>query len=64
MKKQLLTLILLAQAFLMSAQVKIDRIDPTDWYAGMKDPSLQLMVYGQNIGAADVSTDYPDVRID
>lgn len=64
MKKQLLTLILLAQAFLMSAQVKIDRIDPTDWYAGMKDPSLQLMVYGQNIGAADVSTDYPGVRID
>ncbi|MFB9898560.1 glycoside hydrolase family 13 protein [[Hallella] seregens] len=64
MKKQLLTLILLAQAFLMSAQVKIDRIDPTDWYAGMKDPSLQLMVYGQNIGAADVSTDYPGVRLD
>ena len=64
MKKQLFTLILLAQAFLMSAQVKIDRIDPTDWYAGMKDPSLQLMVYGQNIGAADVSTDYPGVRLD
>ena len=64
MKKQLLTLILLAQAFLMSAQVKIDRIDPTDWYAGMKDPSLQLMVYGQNIGVADVSTDYPGVRLD
>ena len=32
----------------MSAAKKIviDRIEPTDWYVGMKNPSLQLMVYG------------------
>ena len=34
--------------------VQISRIDPTDWYVGMKDPSLQLMVYGQGIREAEV----------
>lgn len=47
-----------------SAAVKIDRIDPTDWYVGMKDATLQLMVYGANIREANVTTDYPGVAID
>jgi glycosidase len=47
-----------------SAQIKISRIDPTDWYVGMKDPTLQLMVYGQGIRDAEVSTDYPGAKID
>ena len=37
--------------------VEITRIDPTDWYAGMKDPSLQLMVYGPGIRDAEVAVD-------
>lgn len=48
----------------MNAAVKIDRIEPTDWYVGLKDASLQLMVYGEGIKTADVTTDYPGVRID
>ncbi|MCH3970164.1 MAG: glycoside hydrolase family 13 protein [Prevotella sp.] len=44
--------------------VNIDRIDPTDWFVGMKNPSLQLMVYGKGIRNADVSVDYPGVKID
>ncbi|MBR6493954.1 MAG: cyclomaltodextrinase N-terminal domain-containing protein, partial [Prevotella sp.] len=42
--------------------VKISRIDPTDWYVGLKDPTLQLMVYGQGIREAEVKTD--DAKID
>ena len=49
----------------MSAAVKIDKIDPTDWYVGMKNPQLQLMVYGKGIAAVkEVTTDYPGVCID
>ena len=48
----------------MNAAVKIDKIEPTDWYVGMKDASLQLMVYGEGIRTADVTTDYPGVKID
>ena len=45
--------------------IRIERIDPTDWYVGMKNPSLQLMVYGKNIRSVEqVTTDYPGVRID
>ncbi len=49
---------------LMHAQVKINRIDPTDWYVGMKNPSLQLMVYGKGIRTADVTTNYAGVHVD
>ncbi|MCI6672183.1 MAG: glycoside hydrolase family 13 protein [Prevotella sp.] len=42
----------------------IQRIDPTDWYIGMKDPTLQLMVYGKNIKQSEVSIDYPNVKVD
>lgn len=46
------------------AQVKVSRVDPTDWFVGMKDPTVQLMVYGKNIGTTRFSTDYPGVTVD
>lgn len=52
------------QVLMANAGTKIDRIEPTDWYAGMKNPVLQLMIYGEGIGSAEVTTDYPDVVID
>jgi len=53
--------VLAAQA----AKVNVDRIEPTDWYVGINAiPSVQLMVYGEGIGTAEVSTLYPDVTID
>lgn len=64
MKKAVLLIIMFLQVTMMNAQVKIDRIDPTDWYAGMADASLQLMVYGPGIKTAEVTTDYPGARID
>ena len=49
----------------MSAAVKVSRIDPTNWFVGMKNPSVQLMVYGTNIKSVkNVTTDYPGVAID
>lgn len=48
----------------MHAQVKIDHIEPANWYVGMNDPTVQLMVYGNGIRNAEVSTDYPGVAID
>lgn len=48
----------------MNAKVDITRIEPENWFAGMKNPQVQLMVYGHNIREAQVSTDYPGARID
>ena len=63
----LVTAILMANVLTMSAAKKsvINRIEPTDWYVGMKNPQVQLMVYGQGIrDVQDVTTDYPGVTID
>ena len=49
---------------MMNAAVKVDRIDPTFWYAGMKNPTVQLMLYGKNIKEAEVTTDYPGATIE
>lgn len=46
------------------AQTKVSRVDPTDWFVGMKDPTVQLMVFGKNIGTTEFSTDYPGVTVD
>ena len=63
----LVTAILMANVFTMSAAKKqvIDRIEPTDWYVGLKNPQVQLMVYGKGIrDVASVTTDYPGAVID
>ena len=68
--RRILLVTAILMATVLSAQaakntIKIERIDPTDWYVGMKNPSLQLMVYGKNIRSVEqVTTDYPGVRID
>ena len=64
MKKKLLSLVMLMSAMSLHAGVKVDRIEPTNWYVGMKDASLQLMVYGKDVRNADVEVNYPGVRID
>ena len=63
----LVTAILMANVLTMSAAKKsvINRIEPTDWYVGLKNPTVQLMVYGQGIRDVEsVTTDYPGVTID
>ncbi|MCD8282183.1 MAG: cyclomaltodextrinase N-terminal domain-containing protein, partial [Prevotella sp.] len=64
MKRTALFLGLLLTFTMMNAAVTIDRIDPADWFAGMKNPVLQLMVHGEGIREAEVTTDYPGVVVD
>lgn len=42
---------------------KIDRIEPPSWFTGMKEPSLQLMVHGKEIGSFSVTTEYQGVVV-
>ena len=64
LKNIILPSLLLGASLSMSAAQKIDRIEPTDWFVGMKNPQVQLMVYGKDIRSAEVTTDYPGARID
>ena len=61
----LLTALVAMTATMNAAKLKIDRIDPTDWYVGMKNPQVQLMVYGKDIATIkDVTTNYPGAVVD
>ena len=64
MKKIIISLALILSSMTMQAATKIDHIEPENWYVGMKNSSLQLMVYGKNIRDSRVSVDYPSVKID
>lgn len=50
--------------FAKSEQVNISKIEPQDWYCGMKNPQLQLMVSGAGISKADITINYPGAEID
>ena len=64
MKKIIFSLALFLSAMTSLASTDIDRIEPANWFVGMKNSSLQLMVYGKNIRNSHVSVDYPGVKID
>lgn len=59
-------LILIVYAFALTFSVfalNVDRVEPTFWWVGMKNPTVQLMVHGQEIAAAEISLNYPGVKI-
>ena len=64
MKKFLFSLAMVLAILASHAAVTVDRIEPTNWFVGLKDSSVQLMVYGNGIRDAEVSIDYAGVTLD
>ena len=62
--KKYIFIVAMMSVIIAQAAVKVDRIEPTNWYLGLKDPSVQLMVYGQGIRDAEVDIDYAGVTVD
>ena len=66
MKRNLLFIILLLllpgfhQVFAAST---IKKVAPTFWWAGMKNPELQILLYGDRISSADVSLSADDITL-
>ena len=46
---KILTLLLLIQLSFAGFTQNVDRVEPTCWWTGMKNPSVQLMVHGEGI---------------
>ena len=64
MKKKVFSLLgTMLLFFTTYAAPNINKIDPPFWYTGMQNPELQLMVYGEDIGDAHVTVDYPGVAV-
>ena len=64
MKQFIFSISLLLSAMTMNGAVKVNKVEPANWFVGMKNPSLQLMVYGKDIKNADVKVDYNGVKVD
>ncbi len=62
MKSRLTFLLILCCITFARAQ-NIDRICPPNWWVGMQDSSLQLLVHGTNITQFDVRVNYPGVKL-
>lgn len=41
--------------------VNIEKVAPTYWWAGMKNPELQILLYGKNIASSEVGLSTQDV---
>ncbi len=43
---------------------QLDRVEPPNWWVGMQNPHLQLLVHGSEVGNTQPVIDYPGVSID
>lgn len=56
-------IILLTTTAIFSQQAQIQRVNPTNWWVGLKNPNLQLLVYGPNAGTMTYSIEYAGVSL-
>lgn len=66
--RQLLAILLItvstAQLYAKKQQPWIQRLEPTFWWTDMKNPELQLTIYGQGINTAEFSISHPGISIE
>ena len=66
MKKNFLFVILLVLLFGCNpvyAATVIKKVAPAFWWAGMKNPELQVLLYGEHIASAEVSISSEDITL-
>ncbi|UFH54351.1 glycoside hydrolase family 13 protein [Spirosoma sp. KNUC1025] len=59
----ILMAVLMAWRFALAQPAQIQRVNPTNWWVGMKNPNLQLLVYGPNAGTLAYTVNYPGVKL-
>jgi len=62
-KLRIALLLLTCHSFFLSHAQKPIRVEPPNWWAGMRNTELQLMVYGDNIAKSNVDVSYPGVEV-
>jgi hypothetical protein len=48
--KKLFSLLLLAHFICTNAIAQIKHVEPLNWWVGMKNPNLQLLINGNDVG--------------
>lgn len=62
MKKRII-LLLFCFVFFYSVYGQIERVEPPNWWVGMKNQKLELLVYGKNMTDFTPSVSYPGVSL-
>jgi glycosidase len=60
---KLFSLFILANFVCANAIAQINHVEPLNWFVGMKNPNLQLLINGTDVGETTVSINYPGVSI-
>ncbi|MBG8553848.1 glycoside hydrolase family 13 protein [Hymenobacter guriensis] len=60
---RLLLAVLLLPLWAAAQAPAITRVNPTSWFVGMKNPNVQLLVYGPNAGTLTYTITYPGVKL-
>jgi glycosidase len=63
MKKILLVSLYVSSCIFATAQSAKINTYPTHWWAGMKNPQVQVMLHGKNIGEGNYTLSYPGVKL-
>ena len=66
MYKKVLSALLLATWLTLShamAAITISRVEPANWWTGMKKTEFQILIYGPGIGKSKVTLNYPGVTL-
>lgn len=56
-----LTVLHVFACFYLSAQIQ--HVEPPFWWAGMKNPDLQVLIHGEDIADYKVKVDYPGLKL-
>ncbi|MBQ9674528.1 MAG: glycoside hydrolase family 13 protein [Bacteroidaceae bacterium] len=62
MKKIMLFCLMLCTVALSKA-IDVQRMEPANWWVGMENHELQVLLYGKDIAKSDVSISYPGVTL-
>ena len=57
------TILLIFTFATMTLNAQIERVEPSFWWVGMKNPQLQLLIHGTEICNRKVQIDYPGVKV-
>lgn len=63
MKRIIIFVFVLSTFTTIAQNIQLERIEPSNWWVGMQDNSLQLMVHGENISESTVNIESKSVKL-
>ena len=63
MKFRILFYFLLLTVSLSAQTFKIERVEPPNWWSGMKDDTVQIMIYGKNLNDVEIYPSHYGAKI-